>query len=178
MWPKKFSCTYVIHVKFARNSFTDFPRMLKINPSMAVAVVAAEMDQRQKKSPSYKGRLNNSLGPYCNNKPTRRIVRRTNRIMQKYWSLDRYSNFLLMSKSYRATENRKDDSLKLATIRDDTWYVHNMQHIIPNNKRWDYLEFTLRIEEPMHSHGWRWPPSYSLRNRHPSPTNHTWTKYV
>ena len=30
----------------------------------------------------------------------------------------------------------------LATIRDDTWYVHNMHHI-PNNKRWDYLEFLL-----------------------------------
>ena len=26
----------------------------------------------------------------------------------------------------------------LATIRDDTWNVLNMQHIIPNSKRWDY----------------------------------------
>ena len=25
----------------------------------------------------------------------------------------------------------------LATIRDDTWNVLNMQHIIPNSKRWD-----------------------------------------
>ena len=40
----------------------------------------------------------------------------------------------------------------LATIRDDTWYVHNMQHITPNNKRRDYLEIpvggTSRIEGP------------------------------
>ena len=40
----------------------------------------------------------------------------------------------------------------LATIRDDTWYVHNMQHITPDNKIWHYLEIpvggTLRIEEP------------------------------
>ena len=40
----------------------------------------------------------------------------------------------------------------LATIRDDTWYVHNMQHITPNNKTWDYLEIpvggTSMIEGP------------------------------
>ena len=28
----------------------------------------------------------------------------------------------------------------LATIRDDTWNVLNMQHIIPNSKRWDYSD--------------------------------------
>ena len=28
----------------------------------------------------------------------------------------------------------------LATIRDDTWNVLNMQHITPNLKRWDYSD--------------------------------------
>ena len=28
----------------------------------------------------------------------------------------------------------------LATILDDTWNVLNMQHIIPNSKRWDYSD--------------------------------------
>ena len=28
----------------------------------------------------------------------------------------------------------------LATIRDDTWNVLNVQHIIPNSKRWDYVD--------------------------------------
>ena len=28
----------------------------------------------------------------------------------------------------------------LATIRDDTWHMLNMQHITPNSKRWDYSD--------------------------------------
>ena len=28
----------------------------------------------------------------------------------------------------------------LATIRDDTWNVLNMQHMTPNSKRWDYSD--------------------------------------
>ena len=28
----------------------------------------------------------------------------------------------------------------LTTIRDDTWNVLNMRHIIPNSKRWDYSD--------------------------------------
>ena len=28
----------------------------------------------------------------------------------------------------------------LATIRDDTWNVLNVQHITPNSKRWDYSD--------------------------------------
>ena len=32
------------------------------------------------------------------------------------------------------------DSVMLATIRDDTWNVFNMQHIISNSKRWDYSD--------------------------------------
>ena len=39
-------------------------------------------------------------------------------------------------------EKRRDGSLKLATIRDDTWNVLNMQHITPNLKRWDYSDIT------------------------------------
>ena len=30
--------------------------------------------------------------------------------------------------------------MMLATIRDDTWNVHSMPHIIPNSKRWDYSD--------------------------------------
>ena len=37
-------------------------------------------------------------------------------------------------------EKRKDDSLMLATIRDDTCNMLNMQHIIPNSERWDYSD--------------------------------------
>ena len=28
----------------------------------------------------------------------------------------------------------------LATIRDDTWNMLNMQHLIPYSKRWDYSD--------------------------------------
>ena len=37
-------------------------------------------------------------------------------------------------------EKRRDGSLTLATIRDDTWNVLNMQHITPNSKTWDYSD--------------------------------------
>ena len=30
----------------------------------------------------------------------------------------------------------------LATIRDDTWNVLNIQNITPNSKRWDYPDIT------------------------------------
>ena len=33
----------------------------------------------------------------------------------------------------------------LATIRDDTWNMHNMQHIIPNSKRRDYSDFVVAM---------------------------------
>ena len=46
-------------------------------------------------------------------------------------SKDRDSNFLVVqSKSLKSYWERRDDSLMLATIRDDTWNVLNMQHII------------------------------------------------
>ena len=40
----------------------------------------------------------------------------------------------------RYWEKRRDDSLMLATIHEDTWKVLNMQHITPNSKRWDYSD--------------------------------------
>ena len=47
-----------------------------------------------------------------------------------------------------------DGSLKLATIRDDTWNVLNMQHITPNSKRWDYSDIPggshVQIKGPAH----------------------------
>ena len=58
-------------------------------------------------------------------------------------SKDRESNFLVVfssTKTERAIERRRDDSLMLTTIRDDTWNVLNMQHITPNSKRWDYSD--------------------------------------
>ena len=52
-------------------------------------------------------------------------------------------NFLAVfssSKSQRAIE-RGDDSLMLATIRDDTWNVPNMQHIISNSKKMEWFKY-------------------------------------
>ena len=40
----------------------------------------------------------------------------------------------------RYWEKRRDDSLMLATIHEDTWKVLNMQHITPNSKSWDYSD--------------------------------------
>ena len=45
------------------------------------------------------------------------------------------------------------DSLTLATIRDDTWNVLNMQYITPNTKRWDYSDILVvaqKINGPAH----------------------------
>ena len=42
----------------------------------------------------------------------------------------------------------------LATIRDDTWNVLNIQHITPNLKRWDYSDILggshKKIEGPVY----------------------------
>ena len=42
----------------------------------------------------------------------------------------------------------------LATIRDETWDVLNMQHVIPNSKRWDYSDIPSggqnRLKGPSH----------------------------
>ena len=61
----------------------------------------------------------------------------------------------------------------LATIRDDTSNVLNMQHITPNSKRWDYSDIPGGGHNP---HGWRWPttlekpqPSHALT----SPLRHS-----
>ena len=40
----------------------------------------------------------------------------------------------------RYWEKRRDDSLMLATIHEDTWKVLNMQHITPNSKSWNYSD--------------------------------------
>ena len=52
-------------------------------------------------------------------------------------------------------------SLMLATIHDNTWYLLNMQHIIPNSKRWDHSDTPSGgtwKNYRTHPHGWRWPP--------------------
>ena len=79
-------------------------------------------------------------------------------------SKDRDSNFLVMffsSKAWRAIEKkRRDGSLKLATIRDDTWNVLNLQHITPNSKRWDYSDI------PSGSHGQIQGPAHMVEGSH------------
>ena len=36
--------------------------------------------------------------------------------------------------------DEKGDSLMFVTIRDDTWNVRKMEHLIPNLKIWDYSD--------------------------------------
>ena len=58
-------------------------------------------------------------------------------------SNDRDSNFsgsVFLQPSLKSYWERRDDSLMLATIQDETWNVLNMQHIIPNSKKWDYSD--------------------------------------
>ena len=61
-------------------------------------------------------------------------------------------NYFPGLKSY--WERSRDDSLMLATICGATWNVLNMQHIIPNSKRWDYSDIPgggqKKIEGPTH----------------------------
>ena len=49
---------------------------------------------------------------------------------------------------------RRDDSLTLATIRDDTWNVLNIQQITPHSKRRDYSDTPCsghkKIKAPAH----------------------------
>ena len=47
---------------------------------------------------------------------------------------------VFLQQSLKSYWERRDDSLMLATIRDDTLNVPNTQHIIPNPKRWDYSD--------------------------------------
>ena len=35
----------------------------------------------------------------------------------------------------------------MAIIRDDTWNVLNMQHIVPNSKRWDYSDIPILSQQ-------------------------------
>ena len=48
----------------------------------------------------------------------------------------------------------------LATIRDDTWNMLNMQHITPNSKRWDYSDI------PGGSHKQIKGPAHMVEGRH------------
>ena len=50
--------------------------------------------------------------------------------------------------------------MKLATIRDDTWNVLNMQHITQNSKRWDYSDI------PGGSHGQIKGPAHMVEGGH------------
>ena len=64
-------------------------------------------------------------------------------------SKDRDSNFLVMF-----FLQRNDGPLILATIREDTWNMLDMWHIIPNLKRWDYSAIPVdghkKIKGPAH----------------------------
>ena len=56
---------------------------------------------------------------------------------------DRDSNFwscFLPARPKIYLEKRRDVSLMLATIRDNTRHVLTMQHITPNSKRWGYSD--------------------------------------
>ena len=58
-------------------------------------------------------------------------------------SKDRDNNFLVMVPSYKTQRaiEEKDDSLMLATIRDDTWNVINMQK---HNPKFQKIRFVRR----------------------------------
>ena len=66
----------------------------------------------------------------------------------------------------RYWEKRRDDSLMLATIHEDTWKVLNMQHITPNSKSSDYSD--------MPSGGvWKIKgPTYLVDGSHQDPNPH------
>ena len=49
-----------------------------------------------------------------------------------------FQGSVFLQQSLKSYWERRDDSRMLATIRDDTWNVLNMQHITPHSKRWDY----------------------------------------
>ena len=61
----------------------------------------------------------------------------------------------------------------LATIRDDIWNVLNMQHVIPNSKRWDYSYITRgghkTIKEPA-----RMAEGHTTLEMPPTPTHPKW----
>ena len=76
------------------------------------------------------------------------------------------------SKAQRAIESywggRRGDSLMLAIVRDDTWNVLNMQHKIPNSKRWDYSDIPGGGNYPNQG----WPITFSVGRhiwRHQAP---------
>ena len=76
----------------------------------------------------------------------------------------------------------------LATIRDDAWNVHNMQHITPNSTRWDgwlkdsstWLKVATTLEKPptlTHNHiqnKCRLIINWTVRNQFYQDFNHWW----
>ena len=62
----------------------------------------------------------------------------------------------------------------LATIRDDTWNMLNMQHIIPNSKKWNYSNIPVvaknRLKDPP-----TWLKVATTLEKPPTPTHITWT---
>ena len=72
----------------------------------------------------------------------------------------------------------------LTTIRDDTWKVPNIQHIIPNPKRWDYSDILSGghkyIKGPAHMvEGGHHPLKYVQDIfRHVLLSYHNWVKFL
>ena len=97
--------------------------------------------------------------------------------MAKFWRSSpkigiEFSVFLQQSlKSY--WERVGDNWLMLATIRDDTWNGLNMQHIIPNSKRWGYADIPGGGHEYIKTSAHIVEGGHHLRkalNPHPRPT--------
>ena len=55
----------------------------------------------------------------------------------------------------------------LATIRDDTWNVLNIQHITPNSKRWYYLDLSGGGHKKIKALHWRHNEPDGVSNHHP-----------
>ena len=100
------------------------------------------------------------------------MIEKNSKIL-KNKSKDMDSNFLQQSlKSY--WERRRDDSLMLAKLRDDTWNMLNMQHIIPNSKRWDFSDIVVAINKLKDPPTWL-KVATTLEN--PSPTHNISVAY-
>ena len=57
----------------------------------------------------------------------------------------------------------------LATIRDNTWNVLNMQHIIPKSKRWDYSDIPGGGHEYINGPAHMAEGGHHLRKKSPQP---------
>ena len=59
----------------------------------------------------------------------------------------------------------------LATIRDDTWNMRNMQHITTNSKLWDYSDSPVGGTEMIKGHAYMVEGDHHLR-KHTNPHPH------